>query len=111
MPSLPKTLQDAIWVTRKLGFRFLWVDALCIILDSTADKIAEIGRMGTICKNSSLTIAAARSLFARMGFLDALTVPSMFQLSFYLPDAELGTVFLEFDYIDTASVDLLSSRA
>lgn len=28
---LPKTLRDAIIVTRKLGIKYLWVDALCII--------------------------------------------------------------------------------
>lgn len=67
--------------------------------------------MGTIYKNSSFTIAAARSPSAGMVFLDALTAPSMLLLPFYLPDAELGTVFLEFDYIDTAGVNPLSSRA
>ena len=46
-----------------------------------------------------------------MGFLDALAAPSMLLLPFYLPDAELGTVFLEFDYIDSASVDPLNSQA
>jgi hypothetical protein len=31
MDTLPKTLQDAILITRRLGFHYLWVDALCII--------------------------------------------------------------------------------
>jgi len=29
--SLPKTVQDAVKVTRELGIRYLWVDALCIV--------------------------------------------------------------------------------
>lgn len=30
---IPKTFQDAISLTRKLGIRFLWIDSLCIIQD------------------------------------------------------------------------------
>ena len=30
---LPKTLRDAMEVTARLGFRYIWIDALCIIQD------------------------------------------------------------------------------
>jgi hypothetical protein len=46
--SLPKTILDAIEVTRKLGFRFLWIDALCITQDCQADIDKEIQRMGYV---------------------------------------------------------------
>lgn len=29
--DLPRTLQDAVEITRKLSIRYLWVDALCIV--------------------------------------------------------------------------------
>ena len=29
--TLPKTFQDAISITRRLGFRYIWIDSLCII--------------------------------------------------------------------------------
>ncbi|KAK0710050.1 hypothetical protein B0T26DRAFT_596695, partial [Lasiosphaeria miniovina] len=32
--QLPKTIQDAIEIARKLGFSYLWVDSLCILLDT-----------------------------------------------------------------------------
>jgi hypothetical protein len=34
LDELPLTFRDAVLITRKLCFRYLWVDALCIIQDS-----------------------------------------------------------------------------
>jgi hypothetical protein len=48
----PETFRDAIRVTRKLGFRYLWIDSLCIIQ-------VESSRMGDVYGNSYLTIAAS----------------------------------------------------
>jgi hypothetical protein len=53
-----KTLQDAIKVTRALGGKYLWIDAICIIQDSDDDKNKELAIMGDIYRNSALTIAA-----------------------------------------------------
>jgi Heterokaryon incompatibility protein (HET) len=35
--SLPPTFQDAIFVTRHLGIRYLWIDSLCIVQDDHED--------------------------------------------------------------------------
>lgn len=43
--TLPQTILDAITVTRKLGLRYLWADALCIIQDSASEKDEEIAKM------------------------------------------------------------------
>jgi Heterokaryon incompatibility protein (HET) len=51
--DLPQTIQDAIEVTRRLGIRYLWVDALCIIQDSITDKENEIRNMGLVYKNAT----------------------------------------------------------
>ncbi|PQE10640.1 Heterokaryon incompatibility protein [Rutstroemia sp. NJR-2017a WRK4] len=58
LETLPIQIQHAIQVARLLGFRYLWVDALCIIQDSEADWKSEAAKMGTIYSNSNLTIAA-----------------------------------------------------
>ena len=36
--TLPQTIQDAIVVTRGIGLRYLWVDAMCIIQDDGDDN-------------------------------------------------------------------------
>lgn len=66
---LPKTLQDAVYITRSLGLQYLWIDSLCIIQDDPADKAKEIGKMADIYKHSYITICAARAGDANDGFL------------------------------------------
>ncbi|RYP27194.1 hypothetical protein DL767_007787 [Monosporascus sp. MG133] len=66
---LPRTIAEAIDITRHLGYDYLWVDALCIIQDSLADKEAQLPMMGDIYRNSALTIVAATSAAATQGFL------------------------------------------
>lgn len=68
--TLPQTFKDAIKTTRNLGFRYLWIDALCIIQDSDEDKAKEIGKMGDIYNNSTLTIAVVGASRVSEGFLN-----------------------------------------
>ncbi|KAK0674326.1 heterokaryon incompatibility protein-domain-containing protein [Cercophora samala] len=67
--SLPQTIRDAIFVTHSLKHQFLWVDALCIIQDSDADKLKQICQMSRIYRESYLTIVAASAATSREGFL------------------------------------------
>ena len=64
---LPKTFQDALLVTRRLGFRYLWIDSLCIIQDSREDWIKESGTMQNVYANCVLTIAASWGKDSRTG--------------------------------------------
>lgn len=57
--KLSQTFQDAIAITRSLGFRYLWIDSLCIIQDSMLDWQTEAAKMGDIFKFSICTIAAS----------------------------------------------------
>lgn len=60
--KLPKTIQDAILVTRALGYRFLWSDALCIVQDSPADIGIQLAQMDRIYGLAVTTITARGSL-------------------------------------------------
>lgn len=56
--ALPKTFRDAVFVSRKLGFQYLWIDSLCILQDSKEDWAAESIRMQYVYANAALNISA-----------------------------------------------------
>jgi hypothetical protein len=92
LSHMSKTVQDAVEITRALGIRYLWVDALCIIQDSPGDIAHEIGSMGNIYKNATLTIVAAHSEGAHLGFIGRNAPFEGCELPFLLPDNTLGTI-------------------
>ncbi|TVY15991.1 hypothetical protein LARI1_G005451, partial [Lachnellula arida] len=69
LSDLPKSITDAVVVTKALGVRYLWVDALCIIQDSIEDWVIQSSRMGSVYRNAYVTIAASSALSADVGFL------------------------------------------
>lgn len=48
MIALPRTIRDAVWFTRLLGVRYLWVDSLCILQGSKEDWTKESANMHNI---------------------------------------------------------------
>lgn len=66
----PETIAHAIEVTAALGLRYLWIDALCIIQDSTEDKVRVLSNMDTIYASASITIVAAGAREADGGLWD-----------------------------------------
>lgn len=73
MASLPKTIQDAILVTRALKVRYLWVPALCIIHaqpdEDLTDWRHEVARQGTYFSNALLLLSALSGTSASSGLL------------------------------------------
>jgi hypothetical protein len=69
--DLPQTFLDAVVIVARLGYRFIWIDSLCIIQDSKADWNQQVAIMGDIYQNSVCTIApihaenSSRGCFAR----------------------------------------------
>ncbi|KAH8687919.1 heterokaryon incompatibility protein-domain-containing protein [Tricladium varicosporioides] len=54
--NLPPTFQDAVYLTRQLGLRYLWIDSLCILQDSKEDWMKESATMGRVYQDSYLSI-------------------------------------------------------
>ncbi|KAG8670917.1 hypothetical protein FPOAC1_004152 [Fusarium poae] len=73
-PQLPRTIQDAIELTRHLGVKYLWVDALCILQSEGLDDqkhredwSCEVVRFGKYYENALLTIAATGGSSSEQG--------------------------------------------
>lgn len=69
--KLPKTLREAIEVTRSLKIDYIWIDALCIIQDDEVDREREITSMVEVYSCGIVTIAAGVSTSCESGFLMA----------------------------------------
>jgi hypothetical protein len=67
---MPATLRDAIIMTTKLGSKFIWIDALCIIQDDPADWDRESGKMSTVYAQALVTIIASSAISSDQGFLE-----------------------------------------
>jgi hypothetical protein len=58
-PTLPETIKDAITLVRKLGCRYLWVDALCLLQNDADDLNQGVNVMDLIYERAWFTIVAA----------------------------------------------------
>ncbi|KAF3076409.1 hypothetical protein CFAM422_001645 [Trichoderma lentiforme] len=71
--DLPKTIQDAITITRLMGVRYLWVDALCIIQPDNDNFLddwnTEAAQMGNYYSNALFCISALCASDSSEGFL------------------------------------------
>ncbi|KAF4631287.1 hypothetical protein G7Y89_g6840 [Cudoniella acicularis] len=70
LASMPANFQDACIITRKLRFKYLWIDSLCIIQNSRTDWEIQSSQMGQIYTNASFTIAAAAAKDSDGGLLE-----------------------------------------
>ena len=91
---LPLTISDAIIVTHKLGIRYLWVDALCIIQDSAEDKTRELADMAHIYRDSYVTISVLSAYRADAGFLP--DEHPIIELPFHTSEGSLGRMRLKY---------------
>lgn len=85
----PKTVLDAVEVTRKLGLQYLWVDRLCINQSDPAEKDYLISRMTTIYEEADFTIVAAAGSGASHGLPGVRSTPRIPQPKYYLDSGSL----------------------
>jgi hypothetical protein len=69
---------DAVALTRAIGLRYVWVDALCIIQDDADDWLRESGQMGLVYSHAFVTFCGLNSDSCHETFLQrtpAVSVP------------------------------------
>ncbi|KAH8911265.1 HET-domain-containing protein [Coniochaeta sp. PMI_546] len=93
--NTPRVVDDAIEVTRQLGFRYLWVDRYCIRQDCAAHKAEQIENMGDIYGQASLTIIAAAGSSSSYGLPGVRGTPRDPPSHIIIDDQILATVPLD----------------
>ncbi len=63
----PHLIRDAMELTKRLGYKYLWIDRYCIPQDDMAAKLIQIRHMNEIYAKSALTIIAAAGSNPRDG--------------------------------------------
>jgi len=64
---IPNTIRDAMRLTAALGYKYLWVDRLCIVQDDLSTAKCIIKAMDSIYANATLTVVAAGGEDAKYG--------------------------------------------
>ncbi|ORY11088.1 heterokaryon incompatibility protein-domain-containing protein [Clohesyomyces aquaticus] len=110
--SLPRTIQNAVQVTKGLNMRYLWVDALCILQDSDEDKAKQCAQMDRIYERAYVTISAANTDDCHEGFLTREShirndFPS---LPIACPDGRRGSIYFHWESEDPLK-DPIQDRA
>lgn len=96
LSSLPKTIREAIQVTREIEIRCLWVDSICIFQDSVEDWEAEAVRMSDVYGSSYCTIMATHGRDSNEGLfrprVDNIVRPTWHEV--WYEDQTRPTVFM-----------------
>lgn len=97
--TLPRTIEDAITVTKELRFRYLWIDRYCIAQGNEAEKHSQIRQMDLIYSNAEVTLVAAAGQDPNFGLPGVSLTPRAHQLR-----AEVGKHTLAFLWSDPKNI-------
>lgn len=67
LKNLPQTLNDVFVLTKKLGFDYVWVDALCIVQHNQQEWEQESRKMGSIYSNAKIVLSATQAAHVNDG--------------------------------------------
>ena len=123
--DLPKAFQQAGYLTRRMGIRYLWIDALCIIQDSKEDWEQELPHMADIYRNCRIRLAASAARDPTQSFYPPKPIVPSVRLvhleksprgrgsrhKYYNPQFETCLVTLPKSFSDDVESAYLNSRA
>ncbi|CZR66282.1 uncharacterized protein PAC_16183 [Phialocephala subalpina] len=112
--DMPPNFSDAVIITRRLGYRYLWIDSLCIIQDSKSDWETESQNMGNIYTNAAITLAAAAATSSEGGLLtkgyEPLSDDTLSPKKWFLTDS-IGRSHIAFMSDDKSKGQSISSNS
>ncbi|SCV61296.1 unnamed protein product [Fusarium fujikuroi] len=86
LTSLPRTIRELVEVTRRIGHRYLWLDAFCIVQDDSVEINDQLNAMVDFYKRADILISAASASQSDEGFLQPRSIDqsygSIFQLRY-----------------------------
>lgn len=100
--QLPPVFQQAIKITRGLGIRYLWIDALCIIQEDAEDWSQEAARMSEVYWMSAVRLAVTDSTNPTEPFF-----PPKENVSVKMPHLRLQEPPLDLDFSIPLPADML----
>ncbi|KAM7208361.1 Heterokaryon incompatibility protein (HET) domain containing protein [Naviculisporaceae sp. PSN 640] len=94
--DLPRTFRDAVHAANNIGYRFIWIDALCIIQDDRDDLQRELTIMGDIYRYAAMTIGAQGAASSHSGLFESSRhplslIPCTVELSITTPSQHTTT--------------------
>ena len=109
--DLPKAFQQAVYLTRRMGIRYLWIDALCIIQDSAEDWTKEASLMVDIYRNCRIRIAANATRDLTQSFYPSKPIVTSLRLRHL--DSKYLKCFITLPelYLDDVELAYLNTRA
>ncbi|KAI1322502.1 heterokaryon incompatibility protein-domain-containing protein [Xylariaceae sp. FL0255] len=95
----PLTIQDAIILTRLLGYRYLWIDSICLVQDDDSDMVTQLRLMDIIYTKASFTIVSANGADAdaRLSGVVPGSRSLTQRVAEYSEDLSLVSLSLDFD--------------
>ena len=57
MSTLPALWRETMMIVREIGYRYLWIDALCVVQDDEEEKCKEVAAMGSYVANADMVFA------------------------------------------------------
>ena len=114
--KLPRSVQEAIIVARRLALSFLWVDSLCIVQGSQKDKDLETSKIPQIFTNAVVNIVAANNDNASKSFLRPCQVTeerllTAIRMPVYCPDGKSGSIYISMQPQVAFEQEPLNSKA
>lgn len=108
LEELPQTFRDAVFLTRKLGFDYLWIDSVCIIQDDEDDWVNESAQMAGVYQGAILTISADGAHNSHEGLFSSVSNRSTTSIAVEIPSHDNQTNDL---YARMSTLNLSHDRA